>query len=346
MSQIFISYSRKDIAFVRKLAGDLEKAGYSVWWDVSGLRGGDDWVRVIPAAIKASDTFIVVLSPNSAVSQWVEKEYTQALYLRKKIIPLMLEQSDVPFGLNNINYIDFTSELYAANLNKLLNALGYTGQPIASAAPRMPGRLFFPLLIGVLLVLALLTTFYQVPPPIHPSPTPTYVPSQTATSSLFPTDTPTLTFTSTSTFTFTPTITETPTPRPTWTASPTKPTFNILIYCVNSLYANTINVRSGPGIIYAPFGEPLQVGKCLGFSARSEDTTWLQIAPNQSDPALEQYASGWIFRELLGLGNEGPIDLPAVTLTPTPTSSNTPTVTPTFIPTETLSPTETITSAP
>jgi hypothetical protein len=90
-------------------------------------------------------------------------------------------------------------------------------------------------------------------------------------------------------------------------------------------------------------GEPLKVGTCLSFSARNEEATWLQIAPIQLNPVLEQYAGGWIFRELLGLGTTGPIDLPAVTLTPTPTPSNTPTITPTFTPTETPSPTETLT---
>jgi hypothetical protein len=347
MSQIFISYSRKDIAFVRKLAGDLEKAGYSVWWDVSGLRGGDDWVRVIPAAIRASDTFVVVLSPNSAVSEWVEKEYTQALHLRRKIIPIMLEESDVPFGLNNINYIDFTCDDYGVNLNKLLSALGYSGDPIVTTAPmsRRLARLFFPLLIGILFLVALLGTINSVLP-LPPGTTPTHIPSQTPVPSLTSTNTPTPTTTSTSTVTLTPTITETLTPRPTWTASPTKPTFDILIYCVNSLYANTINVRSGPGIIYAPLGEPLQVGKCLGFSARNEDGTWLQIASSQTDPALGQYAAGWIFRELLGLGAEGPIDLPVVTLTPTPMPSDTPTVTPTLVATNTPSQTETPTPMP
>lgn len=347
MSQIFISYSRKDISFVRKLAGDLEKAGYSVWWDVSGLRGGDDWVRVIPAAIQASDIFIVVLSPNAAVSQWVEKEYTQALHLRRKIIPIMLKESDVPFGLNNINYIDFTCDDYGVNLNKLLNALGYGGEPVKPTATisRTLHRLFFPILIGILFLVALLGTINSAPP-IRPSATATLIPSQTQAPSLTLTDTPTLTSTSTPTITITATVTETATSRPTWTASPTKPTFDILIYCVNSLYANSINVRSGPGIIYAPLGDPLPVGKCLGFSARNEDATWLQIAPNQSDPALGQYASGWIFRELLGLGSEGPIDLPAVTLTPTPIPSDTLTVTATFTPTDTPSPTETTTSMP
>ncbi|MGE5374134.1 MAG: toll/interleukin-1 receptor domain-containing protein, partial [Bacteroidota bacterium] len=102
MTQLFISYSRKDTAFVRRLAGDLEKTGYSVWWDITDLRGGDDWVRLIPEAIQNSDFFIVVLSPNSTASEWVRKECTQAISLRKKIIPIMLERTAVPFSLNTI----------------------------------------------------------------------------------------------------------------------------------------------------------------------------------------------------------------------------------------------------
>src|ERR671924_28484 len=179
MPQIFISYSRKDIGFVRKLAGDLENAGYDVWWDLTDLRGGDDWPRVIPAAIEASQFVIVVLSPNSAISDWVEKEYTQALGLRKKIIPIMLRPSRVPFALNTINYVNFRSDDYAANLNNLLNALGYTGErPVVPSPtlPRLLRRYAVPILIGVLFLLALLSTL--ITPPVTPA-TPTLQPSVT-----------------------------------------------------------------------------------------------------------------------------------------------------------------------
>ena len=72
------------------------------------------------------------------------------------------------------------------------------------------------------------------------------------------------------------------------------------------------------------------------------------------DVAHQQYEGGWIFRELLGLGLSGPIDLPAVTLTATPTPSNTPgpsntptiAPSPTLTPTEVPSPTETATDIP
>src|SRR5215510_1104404 len=152
MQRIFISYSRKDSDFVRGLAGDLEKAGYDVWWDVSDLRGGDDWLRVIPTAIESSDYVIVALSPNAVISEWVEKEYTQALALHKKIIPIMLERSSVPFALNTINYINFASGDYADNFKKLLTALGYTGEaPVVRHTPATS----FPLSLSIYVVIGI-----------------------------------------------------------------------------------------------------------------------------------------------------------------------------------------------
>jgi hypothetical protein len=368
MAQIFISYSRKDIGFVRKLAGDLEKAGYNVWWDLTDLRGGDDWPRVIPAAIESSQYVIVVLSPNSAISDWVEKEYTQALSLHKKIIPIMIVNSRVPFALNTINYIDFTGEDYAASLNNLLTTLGYSGEmPVVPSLsfPMLLRKYAFPIMIGILLLLVFISSFLSTPP-APPDPTSTQtptviLPTSTTVTVLTPeTHTPTTTQTPTAsaTVTHTSTPTSTSTLHPTFTSSPTNTNqpFNRLTFCVNSQYANSINVRSGPGTIYPPIGAPLLVGTCLDFSARNEEGTWLQIAPAQLNPTLQQYEGGWIFRELLGLGTGGPIDLPAVTLTPTlppsetptstPTFTRTPTETPSLTPTETPSPTETPTATP
>jgi TIR domain len=355
MTQIFISYSRKDINFVRKLAGDLEQAGYEVWWDLTDLRGGDDWVRVIPSAIESSQFVIVVLSPNSVISDWVEKEYAQALSLRKRIIPIMLAQTRIPFALNTINYVDFTGEDYAASLNNLLTALGYSGPMPVVPAMSLSMRLrkyAFPILVGLFLLLALISSFFLTPP-VSPTPTSTRpAPSLTSTEVVFTAtpDTPTIspTASETQTVTLSPTVTLTFTQTPTVTASPTNQPLSRLGLCVVSDFANSINVRSGPGTIYAPMGEPLLVGTCLFFGARNEESTWLQIAPNQPDASLNQYEGGWIYRELLELRPNSPIDLPAVTLTATPLPSDTPTITPTFTrtPTATFTPSETPTETP
>jgi hypothetical protein len=353
MTQIFISYSRKDIGFARKLAGDLEKAGYEVWWDLTDLRGGDDWPRVIPAAIESSQYVIVVLSPNSALSDWVEKEYTQALSLHKKIIPIMLARSSVPFALNTINYIDFTGEDYAASLNSLLTTLGYAGEPVVPAAtlPMLLRKYAIPIIIAGVILLALIAIpFFNSP--ATPTPTPTHrviVPTSTAVVVFTPeADTPTIspTASQSATVTLSPTLTLTSTQSPTLTPSATNEPLSRLGLCITSDYANSINVRSGPGTIYAPLGQPLLVGTCLFFSARNEEATWLQIAPNQSDTSLKQYEGGWIYRELLGLKPTSSVDLPVVTLTPTPTPSETPTITPTFTRTPTETPTLTPTETP
>ena len=352
MTQLFISYSRKDIAFARRLAGDLEKAGYTVWWDITDLRGGDDWVRVIPEAIETSDFVIVVLSPDSTVSEWVRKEYTQALSLRKRIIPIMLRTTTVPFALNTINYVDFTAEAaYAENLNALRLALGYTGEPVIPAAtwPLTLRSLTIPIVVSAVILL-ILGAFYLFGSPLPSTPTPTSPPSATLTEVVLPTftalpDTPSATITLSPTVTVTSTPTAVPTSTWTPTATATVEVLESLPFCVSRKLSDVsaVNVRTGPGIEYPPFEEALRVGKCLTFWAMSEDGLWMLISNDQADPEMQKFEGGWVRRDLLVPGVSGSVNLPVWTLTPTPTPSETLTITPTWTPssTPTLTPTET-----
>ena len=356
MQKIFISYSRKDIDFVRKLAGDLEKAGYDVWWDITDLRGGDDWVKALPAAIEAAEYFIIILTPNSIKSEWVQKEYTQALSLHKKIIPMMFEMCDVPFALNTVNYVNFMGGEYIANFRNLLSAIGFAGEPpvvtpFERAKAFLPPQLrkyALPGIIALFVIIAAVIFFAVRSAPPTPTPIPAS-PTTTDVSTVTVTLTPGITESATPTLTSTPTATAT---QPSLTPSATRQPFETLTFCVNSLFANTINVRSGPGTNFAVQGEPLKVGRCITFRSVNEEETWLLIAPNQEDPALRQYEGGWIVRDLLGLGPSGPIELPIVTLTFTPSPTNTPgpsstpTVPPTDTPTITLSPTLTPSETP
>jgi hypothetical protein len=372
MQKIFISYSRKDMDFVRKLAGDLEQAGYDVWWDLTDLRGGDDWVRKIPAAIQESQFVIVVLSPNSVVSEWVEKEYTQALSLRKKIIPVMLTAITVPFALNTINYLNFALGEYEDNFKKLLEALGFTGEPPAVTPFRNAKfplpiwmRYVIPAIIGIVILLMFLFKPETEPPPL---PTPTLESSPTNSSTPEPL-TATTSPSSTATDAPTSTVTASSTPTKTLVPSPTNTPFETLGFCVLSIKDfPAVNVRSGPATYYPTLGEGLRVGRCLAFSGiflNERDETWLLVANNQEDPDMQQYEGGWIRRDLLIPEDlTGPINLPSVTLTltptitptftpsstptrtPTPTATDTPTSTPTETPTLTPSPEPTATDTP
>jgi hypothetical protein len=366
MQKIFLSYSRKDIDFARKLSGDLETAGYDVWWDLTDLRGGDDWVRLIPDAIATSEFFIVVLSPDSIESEWVRKEYTQALSLRKKVVPIMFTPSTVPFALNTINYVNFVTGDYQENFANLLRALGYTDTPpVVTPFKRVQSsfpvwmRYAIPAFIG----LAILLTFIFRPDGEPPLPTPTATPAITETftpepSTETPSATPTDSPTSTPTLTVTPSATQ-----PTLTPTATIEVLESLPFCISRDIARrftAVYVRTGPDDSYAPFEEGLltknsqtQNAQCLTFSAISEDGMWLLIASDQSDPELQKFEGGWIRRDLLVAGVSGSVNLPVVTLTSTSVPSDTPTITPfptrtpTFTPsatpTETSTPTETAT---
>ena len=89
---IFISYSRQDQAYVNKLVQALKKQGLPVWLD-DRIDYGDTWPRVIEENLKKSQVFLLVMSPRSRNSHWVNCELNLALELKKPIFPLLLEGS-------------------------------------------------------------------------------------------------------------------------------------------------------------------------------------------------------------------------------------------------------------
>lgn len=352
--QVFISYSRKDIKFARRLAGDLESAGFEVWWDISDLKGGDDWVRVIPSAIAASQFFVVLLSPNSILSEWVSKEYTYALINRMKIVPAMIKPCSVPFALNTINYINFTTDDYETGFNNLLKALGSPPLPELPAKGWKKFLRKLPPVFNknpvfsfgtVIAILAIL--IFGLPRLISPITPPPDGSTSTPTFTARPPDTDTAT--PSPTLTFTPSIT--PTPTTTRTRTPIPVNFVLPTVCVQPEFdVFSVNVRTGPStedgvIVDAP---ALEVGKCPLIGGRNEADTWYMIAYEQTEEEFEPYEGGWIRKDLFDLST--PVFVPEITLTPTPTITLTPTITPTFTktlsPTPTRTPTNTSTSTP
>lgn len=120
MTQVFISYSRKDLDFVEKLAADLQAAGLDVWYDLSGLEVGERWQTEISTAIRDSQYLIVVLSKSSVVSEWVEREYLLANQLGLKIIPLYYKRCDLPLYFLSRHYIDVRGKNYEQNYEEIL----------------------------------------------------------------------------------------------------------------------------------------------------------------------------------------------------------------------------------
>jgi serine/threonine-protein kinase len=92
---LFVSYSRKDGDFVAALKEHLLQNGLQVWID-NHIEHGDQWFNQINDAIRTCAAFLVVMSPDSEASEWVQKEVLLAKRYKKPIFPLLLRGDEFP----------------------------------------------------------------------------------------------------------------------------------------------------------------------------------------------------------------------------------------------------------
>jgi WD40 repeat protein len=97
MTDVFISYSRKDTAFVRKLFAAVETSGKDAWVDWENIPLTADWLEEIKAGIEAADSFIYVISPDSVHSEVCAVELGYALVNKKRLIPIMHRELVEPY---------------------------------------------------------------------------------------------------------------------------------------------------------------------------------------------------------------------------------------------------------
>jgi WD40 repeat protein len=98
--QAFISYAREDREYVEKLVKFLDDEGVDVWYDeelVTGKRSDE----VIQQKIEQCAAFIVVMTPASRESAWVQDELEYARDQGKELMPILLEGAKF-FGLGPI----------------------------------------------------------------------------------------------------------------------------------------------------------------------------------------------------------------------------------------------------
>lgn len=127
MPHLFISYSRTDVAFVRRLTDSLQQAGTDIWIDVEGIRSGEDWSDAIQQALDTCGVMILVITPESMDSVNVASEWKYYLDEGKTVIPVMLREARINFRLKPLNYIDFSKSDYDAAFTRLKAELEQKG---------------------------------------------------------------------------------------------------------------------------------------------------------------------------------------------------------------------------
>lgn len=131
--KIFLCHSSSDKPKVVELYYRLQREGFDPWLDKENLLPGQDWQEEIPKAVKTSDVVLVCLSSNSVnKAGYVQKEIKFALDRADEqpderifIIPLKLEECDVPSRLRKWHWVNLFEE---GGYEKLMRALNFRAQ--------------------------------------------------------------------------------------------------------------------------------------------------------------------------------------------------------------------------
>jgi hypothetical protein len=137
-TRVFMSYSRKDQPFVRRLAASLDEREFISDWDQAttdpgnvstGISAEDQWWARLQEMISAADVVVFVISPNSAGSSVCDEEIAYAHALGKRVIAILYRSIDfkaAPPRLSALNVrISFVedSTVYEESLEDLATAL-------------------------------------------------------------------------------------------------------------------------------------------------------------------------------------------------------------------------------
>ncbi|MBN2287657.1 MAG: toll/interleukin-1 receptor domain-containing protein, partial [Tissierellales bacterium] len=134
---IFISYAIEDREIVYDLNKKLQEFGYSTWLDDEKLKPGQLWEVEIEKAIENCWMFIACLSSNYVAKRgYVQAELKLALKARERIptdksfiIPVVIEQCEIPRYLDQIQWLSYDS---VGSFEKLADTLLPTAQKLTN----------------------------------------------------------------------------------------------------------------------------------------------------------------------------------------------------------------------
>ena len=167
---VFISYSRKDMAVADKVAKAFDAAGISYFIDRQEMSGGLESSKVLATAIKESTVFFFLASKNSYESKYTRNEVVYAFNKKEnpQIIPYIIDDSTLPdeleltlssFKCRNMrnHSIQMVVEDVFEKIGRESNSpidLAIDSKHVADTQPNSRRRKLWPWLVAVCAVLA------------------------------------------------------------------------------------------------------------------------------------------------------------------------------------------------
>lgn len=106
MADVFVSYTKDDRNIARQFATELEREGFTVWWD-QAILAGEAFDRTTEHALAQARAVVVLWSERSVKSDWVRAEATEAK-ATGRLVPVMIEPCKRPVIFELIHTADLT----------------------------------------------------------------------------------------------------------------------------------------------------------------------------------------------------------------------------------------------
>jgi len=116
MTDVFISYSHKDHEWVRNvLLPMLEQHAFSVLIDYRDFKAGRFSVEEMERCVLQARHVLLVLTPDYVNSEWATFENVMGQTLdpaaiKRKLVPLLRVDCDIPLRISIIHYRDLRSD--------------------------------------------------------------------------------------------------------------------------------------------------------------------------------------------------------------------------------------------
>ena len=115
---MFISHSHNDNDWCDDFVDELKRKDIDVWYDREDRYSGAQWSEMIEQELQRRDVYLIVVTPDSWTSQWVQHELQLALEQRKRIVGVLCKPTQVGESLSASQLLDarYRSPIDAAQL--------------------------------------------------------------------------------------------------------------------------------------------------------------------------------------------------------------------------------------